>query len=214
MNIVSVNVGMPRAVRWQGQSVLTSIFKDPVAGTVPVRRLNLDGDRQSDLSVHGGVNKAVYGYPSEHYEYWRSELPGEALPWGSFGENLTTQGLIESELCIGDELRIGTVLLRVTQPRVPCYKLGIRFQRNEILKTFLLSGYSGFYFCVVEEGEVAAGDPIEITQREPNRVSIADINRLYIGRQSDPELLGRAVRVDALPAGWKDELVMRAQMRR
>jgi MOSC domain-containing protein YiiM len=148
MRIASVNVGLPREVEWRGRSVTTGIFKSPAEGRIPVRTLNLDGDRQADLSVHGGPEKAVYGYPSEHYEFWRDELPGVHLPPGSFGENLTTEGLLETGLRIGDRLRIGSAVLRVTQPRMPCSKLGVRFQREDMVKRFLASGRSGFYFAV------------------------------------------------------------------
>jgi MOSC domain-containing protein YiiM len=145
---------------WKGEAVSTGIFKDPVAGDVPVGTLNLAGDRQADLVVHGGPQKAVYGYPSEHYEYWRNELPGVPLTWGYFGENLTTTGLAESTLHIGDQLKIGTATLMVTQPRLPCFKLALRFDRDDIIKRFLLSRRSGFYFSVIEEGTVSATSPI------------------------------------------------------
>src|SRR5262249_32026976 len=148
-----------------GRIVRTSIWKSPVAGRVHVDRLNLDGDRQSDLAVHGGPYKAVYAYPSEHYEYWRRELPGIELPFGSFGGDLTTEGLREPDVRIGDVFRAGSAELRVTQPRMPCYKLGIRFDRADIVKRFLESRRSGFYFAVDQEGDVAAGDPIERLRR-------------------------------------------------
>jgi MOSC domain-containing protein YiiM len=162
MKVISVNVGLPRTVAWKGQVVTTGIFKAPVDGRVPVRTLNLDGDRQADLSVHGGPNKAIYAYPSEHYDFWRSELPGMELPWGMFGENFTTEGLLEQAVNIGDQFRLGSAVAMVTQPRVPCYKLAAKFGREDIIKRFLASGRSGFYLKVVQEGEVGAGDRIEL----------------------------------------------------
>lgn len=209
--LVSVNVGQPRQVAWKGTRVSTSIFKSPVQGPVDSKTLNLRGDQQADLSVHGGPDKAIYGYPSEHYAYWRAQLPQADLPWGAFGENLTTEGLFEDTLHIGDRLRIGTVLLAVTQPRVPCYKLTIRFDRDDMIKRFIASKTSGFYFAVVEEGQLAAGAPIEIVHRDPAAVSVADINRLYYGHGGDPALLRRAVTLEALPRGWRDHLLQHAR---
>jgi len=167
MQILSVNVGRPREVVWKGETVETGIFKDPVAGDVHVGSLNLAGDQQADLVVHGGPQKAVYGYPAEHYEYWRSELPGVPLTWGYFGENLTATGLAENSLHIGDQLKVGTATLMVTQPRLPCFKLALRFDRDDIIKRFLLSRRSGFYFSVIEEGTLSANSPVEIIHRDP-----------------------------------------------
>jgi MOSC domain-containing protein YiiM len=209
--IISVNVGQPREVLWKGTQVSTSIFKYPVDGTVEVKTLNLHGDRQADLSVHGGPYKAVYAYPSEHYPYWGNELPHSDFPWGAFGENLTTAGLFEESLHIGDQLRVGSALLMVTQPRMPCFKLTIRFDRDDMIKRFIASHTSGFYFSVIEEGEIAAGSAIEIVHRDPAEVSVADISRLYFQHaHSEPELLQRAVRLEALPASWRDYLRQRA----
>jgi MOSC domain-containing protein YiiM len=206
MCIVSVNVGRPRLVLWKGTQVSTGIFKDSVEGSVEVKKLNLAGDRQADLSVHGGPDKAVYAYPAEHYPYWRKELPQADLPWGSFGENLTTEGLSEDTLHIGDHLRIGTALFVVTQPRVPCYKLTIRFNRDDMIKRFIASHTSGYYFAVQEEGELAAGSPIEIVDRDPNAVNVSDINRLYYSQSHDRDLLARVLNVEALPEGWREHL--------
>ena len=214
MKVISVNVGTPREVTWKGMQVATGIFKEPVAGPVPVRTLNLAGDRQADLTVHGGAEKAVYAYPSEHYGPWRQELPGVEFAWGKFGENLTTEGLREDTLHIGDRLQAGTAVLVITQPRLPCYKLGLRFERDDMIKRFLVSGRSGFYFSVEREGEVEAGSPIEILGRDPNNVRVADISRLYFAKQPDVELLRRAVNVSALPESWKQELALRAQAHR
>lgn len=200
--IISVNVGLPREVSWQGKTVTTGIFKTPVAGRVMVRSLNLDGDRQADLTVHGGLEKAVYAYPAEHYDYWRGELPGIDLPWGMFGENLTTVGLLEDTVNIGDRFRIGTAELMVTQPRMPCYKLGIKFGCADMVKRFLASRLPGIYFSVLQGGELGAGDAIELVSRDENDVTVLDIVRLY-GRQGDSELLRRAVEVKALAEGWR-----------
>jgi MOSC domain-containing protein YiiM len=210
---VSVNVGLPREVSWKGTRVSTGIFKSPVEGAVEVKTINLRGDQQADLTVHGGVHKAVYGYPSEHYPFWRGELPQADLSWGAFGENLTTEGLLEDVLYIGDRLRVGSVLLMVTQPRMPCYKITIRFDRDDMIKRFIASNTSGFYFSVVEEGEVKAGSPIEIVHRDPARVSVADINHLYYGTSRSAELLNRAVHLEALPASWRDYLRERVLLR-
>ena len=153
MLVVSVNVGLPREVVWRQQRVSTAIFKEPVEGTIPVRKLNLDGDRQADLTVHGGPDKALYSYPLEHYEYWRMQVPEMPATLGAFGENLTTRGVLEKDLKIGDQVRVGSALLQVSQPRVPCYKLQVRFDREDMTKLFALSRRSGFYFSVMEEGK-------------------------------------------------------------
>jgi MOSC domain-containing protein YiiM len=208
--LVSVNVGRPRTVAWKGTQVSTSIFKDPVESAVDVKKLNLRGDQQADLSVHGGPHKAIYAYPSEHYAYWRTQLAEAELPWGAFGENLTTEGLSEDSLHIGDRLRIGSALLMVTQPRVPCYKLTIRFDRDDLIKRFIQSDTSGFYFAVLEEGQVAVGDSIEIVHRDPRAVSVNDINHLYYGKTHSAELLRRAVNLEALPESWREHLRQRA----
>ncbi|HWF07590.1 MAG TPA: MOSC domain-containing protein, partial [Bryobacteraceae bacterium] len=165
MRVLSVNVGGPRRVLVGHETVLTSIFKSPVAGRVAIRQHNIDGDRQSDLTVHGGPYKAVYCYPGEHYDYWRRQLPDAELDSGAFGENLTTEGLSEESVWIGDQYRVGSALLQVTQPRMPCYKLGIRFGRPDMVKRFWVSARPGIYFSVVAEGEVAPGDAIELAAR-------------------------------------------------
>lgn len=201
--MLSINVGLPREVRWREQTVKTSIFKAPVSGRIPVHRLNLAGDRQSDLTVHGGVHKAVYVYPSEHYEYWRGELPDAELGWGAFGENFTSRGLLEDTTHIGDRLGIGTAEFSVTQPRMPCFKLSIRFGRADMVKRFLRSGRSGFYLSVSKEGEVEAGDPIRILSRDENAVSVMDIVGLYTADDANQDLLRRASEVTALPEEWR-----------
>ena len=203
MKILSVNVGLPREVAWQGKLVTTGISKDPVKSPVMLRRLNLDGDGQADLTVHGGVTKAVYAYPSEHHAFWRAELPTMDLPFGMFGENLTTEGLLEDAVYIGDRFRVGEAELMVTEPRMPCYKLGIKFGRADIIKRFLASRRSGFYFAVTREGMVSAGDALELIGREQQDISVADITRLYAFEKDDLKGLRRAVEVEALPENWK-----------
>jgi MOSC domain-containing protein YiiM len=204
VRIVSIQVGRPREVEWRGRSVRTSIFKEPVAGPVRVRKLDLDGDEQADLSVHGGADKAVYAYPSEHYAWWRGELPGVELPWGAFGETLTTEGLSESALRIGDRLSAGSAELLVTQPRLPCFKLGIRFGRPDMVKRFQRSGRTGFYLSVLREGEISAGDPIEVVTTGESDITVADIVRLYTADEAEQELLRRASELDALPESWRE----------
>ncbi|XGV98348.1 MAG: MOSC domain-containing protein [Leptolyngbya sp. BL-A-14] len=204
MELISVNVGLPREVVWKGKPVTTGIFKEPVSTRVMLRSLNLDGDGQADLTVHGGLEKAVYVYPLEHYDYWRSELPDTELTMGSFGENFTVTGFKEEELNIGDRFQIGDVKLMVTQPRMPCYKLGIRFGRPDMVKRFLASRRTGFYFSVLQEGEVGAGDTLELVSRDSNNITVADITQLYTREKTDPELLHRATQLEALPASWRD----------
>src|SRR3990172_7748798 len=204
MKIVSVNVGLPREVIWKGKRVTTGILKEPITGRVMMRRLNLDGDRQADLSVHGGPSKAVYVYPVQHYDYWRGELPEMKLPWGMFGENLTTEGLLEDAVRIGDRFRIGTAEVVVTQPRLPCFKLGVRFGRPDMVKRFLASRRTGFYLAVLEEGEVGAGDGIALISRGEAPVTVAAITRLYVDGEEDLEGLEHAVGAEALPEDWRD----------
>ena len=210
MKIISLNVGLPRTVSWKGHEVSTGIFKDPVEGPLMLRRLNLDGDRQADLEVHGGRAKAVYAYASEHYKPWRKELREPKLSWGNFGENWTTEGLREDEACIGDRFRIGEALVMVTQPRFPCYKLAIRMGRDDILERFLKSRRSGIYFSVLEEGLVNAGDTIERVHRDPAGVTIADINRAYIKEGDYIPLMRRAVLHNELPNGVKGHFLRAA----
>jgi MOSC domain-containing protein YiiM len=204
MKILSLNIARPRLVRYEGTTVNTGIFKMPVSGPVHLRTLNLDGDRQADLTVHGGPNKAVYGYPSEHYPDWRRELPGVDLPWGMFGENFTTTGLAEDDLHIGDRLQIGSSILMVRQPRTPCYKLAIKFQRDDMLDRFLDSGRSGFYFSVEQEGSVAAGDAFELLSREQDGITISEMNRLLVRDRHNQDLLRKAIQTLALPEHWRE----------
>src|SRR5712671_6634324 len=214
MKIISLNVGMPREVLWHGRSVTTGIFKEPVAARVALRKLNLDGDRQADLTVHGGEYKAVYCYPLEHYDYWKKELPGRELPTAIFGENFTTEGLLEDSTHLGDQFSIGSAEVIVTQPRLPCYKLGVRFQSDDMVRRFLASGRTGFYFAVTQEGDVGAGDDIAVIARDPNRVPVSEVTRLYIAKSyghDEVSSIQRASRVKALPESWKAYFQQRLQ---
>jgi len=204
MKIISLNVGKPQLVIVNEQPVSTGIFKEPIAGRAMLRTLNLDGDRQADLSVHGGPYKAVYVYPSEHYPFWKHELPEMELPWGVFGENLTTTGLFENEIHIGDHFRLGSAEVQVTQPRMPCYKLAIRFERNDIIKRFLASERTGFYLSVLKEGEVGAGDEFELLERDTSAVRVVDVVRLYSSNKGNTDLLQRAIATEALPNSWRE----------
>jgi len=214
MKIISLNVGLPRIVEWNGEPVATGVFKEPVQGPVMLRTLNLDGDRQADLSVHGGVSKAVYAYPSEHYDFWRRELPEMELPYGMFGENFTTAGLFEDKLNVGYRFRVGEAELMVTEPRMPCHKLGIKFGRADIIRKFLQSRRTGFYFAVLKEGMVKAGDEIELLSRDGNDITIADITRLYAFEKDDVETLRRAVKLEALSESWREYFQKRLQNRK
>lgn len=204
MKLLSINVGLPREVEWRGKLVRTSIFKAPVSGRVRVTRLNVEGDQQSDLSVHGGADKAVYAYPSEHYAFWRRELPGTDLPWGAFGENVTTEGLLEDKVHIGDRFRAGSAEFIVSQPRMPCFKLGIRFSRPDLVKRFLRSGRAGFYLAVVQEGDIGAGDSLDLVAEDNGRITVADVVRLYAADAADQDLLRRASELSALPESWRE----------
>ncbi len=203
--LISVQVAIPRTVIVDGEEVSTGIFKTPVRKRVQMRALNLDGDRQADLSVHGGRDKAVYAYPSEHYGYWKKQLPDTALPWGSFGENLTTEGLLEDEVFLGDRFTIGEAEVVATQPRIPCFRLNLKFQRDDMAKRFLASRRSGFYFRVLREGEIGAGDEIVRVGKDENRVSISDALKVYLGAPGSGEIRERALRVKYLSDAWREE---------
>ena len=214
MKLVSLNTGLPRDVTWRGRIVTTGIFKEPVAGRVALRTLNLDGDRQADLNVHGGPYKAVYCYPLAHYDYWKKEMRGRDLPMGSFGENFTAEGLLEDSVHLGDRFAVGSAELVVTQPRLPCYKLAVKFQSDDMVKRFLVSGRTGFYFAVTREGEVGAGDEIKLIARDANAVPVSEITRLYVTKRFDDNDLAsvrRALLVAALPESWKDYFRERLQ---
>jgi len=205
MKLVSVNVGLPREVEWRAKAVRTSIFKSPVAGRVKVTKLNIAGDKQSDLSVHGGADKAVYVYPAGHYGFWRAEVPAVELSWGAFGENLTVEGALdEGRVQIGDRFRAGSAEFIVTQPRMPCFKLGIRFNRPDMVKRFLHSRRTGFYLAVTREGELGAGDPFDLIAKGEGGVSVADIVELYAADATNQELLRKATQLSALPESWRE----------
>ena len=207
--VESVNVGQPREVFWKGRIVRTGIFKEPVAGSVALRRLNLQGDQQADLTVHGGPDMAVYLYPAEYYAFWREHYPAIELPWGMFGENLTVWGLRDDTVYIGDRLQVGTAQLVVRSPRMPCYKLGLRFGRDDVLKIMLQSGFTCFYCAVLQEGAVAAGDLVRVLHRDEHAVKVLDIVRLERERKHDVDLLRRAVAVEALSPSWQDYFLKR-----
>ena len=211
MKLVALSVGQPREVEWQGDTVVTSIFKDRVSGARRAAGVNIDGDRQSDLSVHGGQYKAVYAYPSEHYPVWRRELSEDDLSFGGFGENLTTEGLTERDVCIGDRFRIGTAEFTVTQPRQPCFKLGIRRNRLDIIRLFHKSGRTGFYFSIVREGDVQEGDAIEVVARDEQRLSIAAMFQLMYSDKPDVDLLEVAAAHPALSPSWRDDFSERLE---
>lgn len=209
MELISLNVARPRLALYKGATVNTGIFKKPVSGRIALRRLNLEGDQQADLSVHGGPYKAVYAYPAQHYEFWRRELPEMDLPWGMFGENFTTEGVSEDEVHVGDLFRVGSATVMARQPRMPCYKLALKFQRDDILERFLLSGRSGIYFSVEHEGEVGEGDTIELASQNLSGITIAEMNRLFVGEKYNYDLLRKAIATDALPESWREYFLPR-----
>lgn len=207
MKVISVNTGLPRNVTWHGRSVTTGIFKEPVHRRISLRKLNLDGDGQADLSVHGGAYKAVYCYPLAHYDYWKRELPNRELPMGIFGENFTLDGSSEESVHLGDQFSVGSVEVVVTQPRLPCYKLGIRFESDDMVRRFFVSGRTGFYLAVTREGEVGTGDDMRVIHREPNGVPVSEITRLYAEKRygsAEVASVQRALRVAVLPESWKE----------
>jgi MOSC domain-containing protein YiiM len=204
--VISLNVALPRTVKFHGQAVTTGIFKEPVKGRIKLRKLNLDGDKQADLTVHGGPDKALYAYPAEHYDYWKKRLPNMKLPWGMFGENLTTEELFEDQVNIGDVFRIGSSEVVATQPRMPCYKLGVKFGSMDIVRQFMESKLTGIYFRVLKEGDVGAGDEIELISRDDNNVTVKDIVRLVSSR-GDEEIIRRAIHIKALPEAWRQEFL-------
>lgn len=204
MQLISVNVGLPRDVTWQGRTVTTGIFKEPVAGRVQLRRLNLDGDRQADLRVHGGEHKAVYAYPYEHYAWWQHELGRDGLVHGQFGENFTLSGLLEDEVCIGDVFQVGSARVQVSQPRSPCFKLDLRMGEDGFLARFRVAQRVGFYLRVLGEGEVGAGDPITAIARNPGSLSVREVYQLRYGDLRDRDRLERAIRLTALTPSWRE----------
>jgi MOSC domain-containing protein YiiM len=209
VKVISLNVARPRLTVYKGATINTGIFKEPVSGRIALRTLNIDGDQQADLSVHGGPYKAVYAYPSEHYGYWLQEFPRMELPWGTFGENFTTEGLSEDALHVGDRFRVGSSSLMVRQPRMPCYKLAAKFQRDDMIERFLVSGRSGFYFSVEQEGEVGAGDSIEPLSQNQDGITIAEMNRLFVRDRYNRDLLEKAIATAALPESWREYFLPR-----
>ena len=206
MRVISVNVGTLRTIPRRGQQVPTGIFKDPINGRVAVRSNGLDGDQQGDLLLHGGIDKAVYVYPKEHYAYWQSKFPDLPLPWGMFGENLTTEGALEDATYLGDRWHIGSAQFEIVQPREPCYKLGVKFGNPKIVKQFLASGRSGWYLKVIKEGTVEAGDKITRSGRNTHDVTVTDLNGFLSHSMEDRATLQRALRIESLPGGWRDSI--------
>lgn len=225
MRILSVNVGTPREVEWEGRRIETAIFKAPVAGRVRVLAENLEGDRQADLRVHGGPAKSVYAYPHEHYAWWAPQFPSQPMTPGTFGENLTLEGWLEDAVHAGDLFRAGSAEFRVVQPRMPCMKLAMRMGDPGMIARFLASGRSGFYLAVAREGEIGAGDAFERVAEDPRRVSVRDMWRLHFegteaGRAAgapaapgaaDRELLERALAHEALPGFWRKSFTRRLE---
>ena len=201
--LLSVNVGLPREIEWRGRIVRTAIWKEPVQGRRRVKRLNVEGDGQADLGGHGGEQRAVFVYQVESYRYWEERLGRHDLTHGQFGENFTIEGLPDDEVCIGDRYRIGTALFEVTQPRVTCYRVGIRTNEPQMPALLTSSGRPGFYLRVLEEGEVGAGDPILLITRGPERMTVAQVNALLYSSQHPRDQLERALRIPALSPGWQ-----------
>lgn len=209
--VISVNVGGVRQVPWKGRTVATGIFKAPVDGPVRVRGVNLEGDDQADRTVHGGPDKAVYAFPTEHYPAWREAFPAIEMPWGAFGENLTTQGLLEQDVRIGDRFRVGTVELTVTQPRMPCFKFAIRMGDPRVLRHMIETGHTGFYFAISREGELQAGDTVQYLGGPDDGLPVAELTRLYHRRDADERTLRAAAASPGLPETWRDWLLREAR---
>jgi MOSC domain-containing protein YiiM len=203
MKLLSVNVGQPREIPSPDGLVWTGIYKEPVQGRVMLRRLNLEGDGQADLQHHGGVYQAVYAYPYENYSHWARALGRDDLTFGQFGENLTVEGLTEDTAHIGDVFRIGGAVVQVTQPRIPCYKLGLRMGSAEFPKQFLESGRVGFYLRVVEEGDVGSGDAIERLKTDPEQLTVREVIRIAFFDRDNAALIEKAIRVQALSPEWR-----------
>jgi len=209
--VLSVNVGLPCTVEWKGRLVSTGIFKEPVEGRIRIDKLNLEGDQQADLSVHGGPDKAIYVYSAQYYDFWQHEYPEITFKWGMFGENLTVSGLRDDTVNIGDHFQIGTTALVVTQPRLPCYKLGLRFGRNDIIKRFAKQAYTGFYLAVIQEGDIGTGDKIHLLNKDKNEVKVSDIVSLFSSRKRDLAEIKRVIQVEALPDSWKEYFLERLE---
>ena len=211
MKLVSVNVGLPREVSYRGRTYPTAIFKEPVAGRVKVTRLNLDGDRQGNPRTHGGPDMAVYVYSHDHYAFWRQDIGVGELPCGAFGENFTVTGMADDAVAIGDVFRIGSARFQVTEPRTPCHKLAMKFEDPTLPRRFFAAGRLGFYFRVLEEGEVGAGDAIVCETRDPAGVTVADVAALWADKGASAESLERAIAVAALSASWRDAFETRLE---
>lgn len=203
MKLLSVNVSLPKEIPHMGKTTMTGIFKEPVSGRIMFRSLNLDGDGQADLKGHGGIYKAAYAYSTENYEYWKRELERTDFTFGQFGENFTVEGMPDDAVCVGDQFRVGGALVEVTQPRVPCFKLGIRMGMAQFPKMFLASGRPGFYLRVLEEGEVGAGDMVERVTNDPEHMTVRGINNLLYFDQKNVEGVKKALRIRALSPGWR-----------
>lgn len=213
MLVRSVNVSLPRQVQHKRKNVSTGIFKRPVSGRIAVQALNLDGDQQADLIHHGGEHKAVYGFAAEHYPFWERRLALPPLPFGQFGENLTVEGLDERQLCIGDRLQVGQCLLEITQPRVPCFKLGLAFEREDLPGLFVDNAATGIYFRVIQTGTVAAGDTVHLAEPHPARLSVQRLFRAYFDKTMPDDvknmILQQALGIHALSQEWRDKVEQR-----
>ena len=214
MKLLSVNVSLPREVPYRDGTLTTGIYKEPIEGRVWLGQLHLEGDGQADLKAHGGTYKAVYVYPHEHYAYWSTELGRDDLTYGQFGENFTVEGMLETDVNVGDTYRIGSALVQVTQPRVPCFKLAHKMGIPTFVKTFLQANRPGFYLRVLEEGEVGGGDEIELVQADPVGMSIAEMNHLLYFDNTNTENAKRALQVEGMSPGWRgsfEAIVHKAQ---
>ena len=203
MKLLSLNVGTPQVVDWNGKTVRTSIFKSPVSGPRKIFFLQVEGDEQADLRVHGGANKAVYAYDVSHYQHWKTVLPREEWPYGLFGENLTTEGLPDTEARLGDQYRVGTALLQVVQPRFPCTKLNVRFGLPDMMERFMAQKRNGIYFRVLQEGTVQAGDDIELAEKSAYAVTIQDYVNCYYAKQKNKDLVETILSIPFLPEGQR-----------
>ena len=201
--IVLVNVGGAREVEWSGRTVSTGIYKTPVTWPIRAAGVNLEGDDQADRRVHGGPSKAVYAFPSEHYESWRGAYPSADFGWGAFGENLTTQGILETDVYIGDRFRCGTAELIVTEPRMPCFKLAIRLGEKGAIKRMLETGNTGFYFSIAREGTLEAGDALERIDRLEGAIPVTMLTSIFASKEADAELVQTAAAAPGIPESWR-----------
>jgi len=209
MKVLSVHVGSLQEMLRNGKKIQTGIFKQPTEGPIEVKQLGLEGDQQANKKLHGGVYKAICVYPSEHYDLWKEELGNPGLSFGDFGENLTTAGLMEGDICLGDRLRIGSVEMVVTQPREPCITLNARLDTKDLSARIRKSGRSGFYFSVEREGIIKNGDFIEYINRDENRVTVSDFNRIINGEPEIADIILRASKIDALPPKLKGQFLQK-----